>query len=72
MYIRRTSTSSQQSKGSYYTYRLVETERINGKVKQRTVLNLGRHFGVAREDWKPLVNRINQIITSQSNLLTIE
>ncbi|VAX12548.1 hypothetical protein MNBD_GAMMA24-626 [hydrothermal vent metagenome] len=72
MYIRCTSTSSSKAKGSYYTYRLVETERIDGKVKQRTVLNLGRHFNVAKDDWKALTGRISQILESQDSLLAIE
>lgn len=72
MYIRRTTTSGRNAKTPYYTYRLVETERINGKVKQRTVLNLGRHFKVAKDDWKPLVSRISQLLGSQGSLLTIE
>jgi hypothetical protein len=30
----------------YFTYRLVRGERIGGKVRQITVLNLGRHFPI--------------------------
>ena len=72
MYIRRTTTSSSKAKNTYHTYRLVETLRVDGKVKQRTVLNLGRHFNVARDDWKPLVSRISQLLESQDSLLAIE
>jgi len=71
MYIRQTSTSSSKSRGQY-TYRLVESERVNGKVKQRTLLNLGRHFEVPKSDWKALAGRISQIISSQNSLLDIE
>ena len=69
MYIRRTSTSSNKDQ---YTYRLVETERVNGKVKQRTLLNLGRHFEIPKSEWKALAGRISQIISSQKTLLDIE
>ena len=72
MYIRRTTTTGSKAKKPYYTYRLVETERVEGKVKQRTVLNLGRHFHVAKDDWKPLVSRITQLIGLQGGLLNIE
>ena len=72
MYIRCTTTSSRKTKGTHYTYRLVESERVDGKVKQHTLLNLGRHFNVAKEDWKPLSHRISQILNPQSDLLTIE
>jgi len=71
MYIRQTSTSSSKSRGQY-TYRLVESERVNGKVKQRTLLNLGRHFEVPKSEWKALAGRISQIISSQNSLLDIE
>ncbi len=71
MYIRRTSTSNRKNK-TYFTYRLVETERVDGKVKQRTILNLGRHFNIDKVDWKPLTSRICQLIESQNNFLQIE
>jgi len=71
MYIRQTSTSSSKSRDQY-TYRLVETERVDGKVKQRTLLNLGRHFEVPKSEWKALAGRISQIISSQNILLDIE
>ena len=71
MYIRRTTTTGSKAKKTYYTYRLVETERVNGKVKQHTVLNLGRHFNVDKDNWKPLVSRISQLLGLQGNLLSI-
>jgi len=71
MYIRRTTTTGSNAKKAYYTYRLVETERVNGKVKQRTVLNLGRHFKVAKDDWKPLVSRISQLLGVQNDLFSV-
>jgi hypothetical protein len=30
----------------YCTHRLVKSERIGGKLKQMTLLNLGRHFTI--------------------------
>ncbi len=71
MYIRQTSTSRGLSK-EQYTYRLVETERVNGKVKQRIVLNLGRHFDVPKSEWKALAGRIGQIINTQNSLFDIK
>jgi len=44
MYMRRTQTRSNATGEPYFTYRLVRSERIDGKVKQVTLLNLGRHF----------------------------
>jgi hypothetical protein len=45
---------------SYFTHRLVRTERIGNKVRQVTLLNLGRHFAVAQEDWPTLCPRIEE------------
>ena len=39
MFIRRTRTRSIGD--SYFTFRLVRSERIGSKVRQRTLLNLG-------------------------------
>jgi len=47
MYIRRTNTRSRKSGDSYFTYRLVESVRVDKAVKQRTLLNLGRHFDLS-------------------------
>src|SRR5487761_2065377 len=46
MYIRRTRTNNTSTGEAYFTHRLVRGERIGGKVRQITVLNLGRHFPV--------------------------
>ena len=46
MFIRQTRTSNKATGEGYVTYRLVRTERIGGKVRQITVLNLGRHFPI--------------------------
>jgi len=62
MYIRRTSIKSRQTGEPYYTYRLVESIRIGDKVRQQTLINLGCHFDVPREQWPPLTQRIEQII----------
>lgn len=66
MYIRRTSIKSRRDKEPYYTYRLVESLRSDGRVRQRTLLNLGRHFDVPREHWAGLSQRIEQLVGRQS------
>ena len=67
MFIRRTSIKSRQSGGTYYTYRLVENQRVAGKVKQATLLNLGRHFAVPECDWKALSARIEQLLSVETD-----
>ena len=70
MYIRRTSIKSRRDGEPYYTYRLVESVRSDGRVRQRTLLNLGRHFEVPREQWAALSQRIEQLVGRQSELVS--
>lgn len=72
MFIRRTKVKSNKSGENYFTFRLVETYRSCGKVKQRTLLNLGRHFGIDQEKWHLLTSRIEQILNLQTDFITIE
>jgi len=71
MYIRRTSIKSRRTGEPYYTYRLVESVRSEHGVRQLTLLNLGRHFDVPRDQWVPLTQRIEQIIRGQGALLAM-
>ncbi|MBA3006650.1 MAG: RNA polymerase subunit sigma, partial [Desulfocapsa sp.] len=59
MFIRQTKTSSTVEGDAYYTFRLVASERTDGKVRQLTVLNLGRNFSLPREQWPELSARID-------------
>lgn len=72
MYIRRTTIKSRRNGEPYYTYRLVESIRAGKGVRQRTLLNLGRHFEVPREQWQPLAQRIEQLVSAQEDLLPIQ
>jgi len=59
MYIRHVRTRNNTTGEWYFTHRLVvRTERIAGRVRQLTLLNLGRHFAVAQEDWPSMCPRI--------------
>jgi transposase len=71
MFIRQTKTNNKATGEGYFTFRLVRGERIGGKVRQITVLNLGRNFAVKQEDWPLLCSRIEQLMTSQDSLLPI-
>jgi transposase len=72
MYIRQTKTNNTATGEAYFTYRLVRTERIAGRVRQVTLLNLGRHFSVPQESWPVLCSRIEQLLSSQEGLFDIE
>jgi transposase len=69
MFIRRSATRNTTTGESYFTYRLVRTERMGGKVRQITLLNLGREFAVPQENWPVLCLRIEQLISAQDTLL---
>ena len=43
--------------------------RIEQRVHQRTVLNLGRHFEVPREQWAALAQRIEHLVGGQRELV---
>ena len=62
MFIRRTRT---RSIGESFTFRLVRSERTGDQVRQRTLLNLGRHFDVAPSEWPMLCRRIDELLAGQ-------
>ncbi len=72
MFIRQTRTNSKATGEGYFTFRLVRGERIAGKVRQITVLNLGRHFPVLQDHWPLLCARIEQLLAPQSLLCALE
>jgi transposase len=72
MYIRRTHTNNSSTGERYYTYRLVASQRVDGKPRQMTLLNLGRHFAVDQDLWASLCVRIEQLLSHQAELLPIE
>ena len=69
MYIRRTQTRNSATGERYFTHRLVRSERVGGKVRQVTLLNLGRHFAVAQADWPTLCARVEELLSGQAVLL---
>ena len=75
MFIRKSPIKNKKTGGCYYSFRLVESVRVDSKVKQKTLLNLGKHFDVDSAHWNLLANRIDQIIhgtgESQQNLFCL-
>lgn len=72
MFIRRSPTRNKAIGESYFTFRLVRTERVGGKVRQVTLLNLGRYFPLAQDQWPALCARIEQLTCGQASLLPVE
>ena len=60
MFIKRIDKSSNKTGKNYFTYRLCESYRIEGKVRHRTILNLGKLENIRKEDFKLLCDRIEQ------------
>lgn len=71
MYIRRTQTRRTDDGQRYFTYRLVRSERIADKVRQITLLNLGRHFEIEQQHWVSLCARIEELVHGQTTLLPV-
>lgn len=72
MYIRQTRTNNNATGEGYFTFRLVRGERIGGKVRQITVLNLGRNFAIKQDDWPLLCGRIEQLLQPQASLAAMQ
>lgn len=69
MFIRATSQQDKKTGQSYTTHRLVESYRNHeGKARQRTLLNLGTHFDLPKNQWKNLADRIEEIGKGQASL----
>ena len=68
MFVRRTQTRATANGERYFTHRLVCSQRNGARVRQRTLLNLGRHFAVPPSDWRLLCSRVEQILSSQHAL----
>lgn len=72
----RSSTQNYTRGGKSYrttTYRLVEGYRTaNGKVRQETLSNLGTKFDIEKDNWKPLADRIEELLSSQTSLFELE
>ena len=69
MFIRRTQTRRTEDGRPYFSHRLVHAERLGSSVRQRTLLNLGRHFDIPQTDWPLLCARINDALSGQAPLV---
>jgi transposase len=69
MFIRKTTTRNKSDTESYFTFRLVASERTGDQVRQITLLNLGRHFDLPQPDWPRLCARIDALLTGQPGML---
>ena len=71
MYIRQTKIGSKSKGGKYTTHRLVECVYIDGKSRQRTLLNLGANYYIDRQHWPALCQRVEQLLHPQQHELEL-
>ncbi len=68
MFIRQTKTGTASDGSDHITFRLVENRREGNRIRQRTLLNLGRHFAIGRAHWPLLCQRVTDQLTGQVSL----
>jgi hypothetical protein len=69
MFIRKAATRNKSTSESYFTHRLVASERAGKQVRQVTLLNLGRLFDLPQPDWPRLCARLCALLAGQSGML---
>jgi len=62
MFIKKIDKNSKKTGGSYFTYRLCESYRIDDRVRHRNILNIGKLENIRKEDFKLLCDRVEQKI----------
>jgi transposase len=71
MFIREIKKSNKGYNKQFVYHHLVESYRTDNGPRQRVLLNLGK-LNIAREQWKQLANRIEEILNGQSSLLEMD
>ena len=69
MFVRRARTRRGPDGTACHTFRLVRSERDGAGVRQRTLLNLGRHFDIPKERWPLLCRRVGETLAARDSLL---
>jgi len=69
VFVRRTQTRRTEDGQPYFSHRLVHSERVGNRVRQRTLLNLGRHFDIPQAHWPLLCTRIEDVLSGQAPLV---
>lgn len=68
MFIRKALTRRHQGT-DYFSFRLVRNERVDGRVKQRALLNLGAAFEVPEALWPMFCARMADLLSPQASLV---
>jgi transposase len=70
MFIKKIDKSNRKNGKDYYTYRLCESYRIDGKVRHRSLLNLGKLENIPREQHKLLCDRVEEKLNGVNSLFS--
>ena len=68
MFIRKTTTRRKKDGSSYTTHRLVESNRVGDRVRQRTLLHLAADFSIPQDLWPALTHRVEEILHHQDHV----
>lgn len=68
MYIRKVNKKNKNSEKSYNYYRLVHGYKVGNKVRQQTLLNLGKLEEIPVKKHKALADRIEELLTGVNSL----
>ena len=71
MFIRATPVPRKDGSRAY-TYRLVRSERVGDRVRQKTLLNLGVGFDLPREQWRPVAQLTRRLLHGEEPLFEVE
>ena len=69
MYIKATKTHTDKAGQPVRSHRLVLSQRVDGRVRHRTLLNLGTHYPVPREKWKEVTELAEALLHGRPPLL---
>ena len=72
MYIRRVEKKNKNSDRSYSYFRLVHGYKVGGKVRQQTLLNMGKLEGIEPSLHKALADRIEMLLTGATSMFFVE
>jgi len=70
MFIKKIDKSSKKTGKTYFTYRLCESYRIDGCVRHRNILNIGRLDNLRKEEFKLLCDRIEEKVKGITTLFS--
>ncbi len=71
MYIRRIEKKNKNSDKKYLYYRLVHGYKVGDKVRQQTLLNLGKLEDCPVDKYKALADRIEMLLTGSESIFNI-